>query len=273
MDLILPFLRDIHNNDNNKWYLANSQRYVEAFDRNAKYIEKLIRLIGEFDPSISRLKLYQCSFSLMRDQRIKLDDREFNDFFSGSFTRGGKHSGYASYYYQISPEPSSSGGSFLAVGIYRPNKELMDYIRREITKMPEEFDQMVKSTGFELYLKDALLRVPGGFNADPRFEPYIFMRHMLLIRRVDISWFEQEDWCERTAEVFKECKPFIDFLNRTIDLYREESPLPVGHALRPLRRLKRETMLSNADSIMDQRKESKAQFTDNLSEIDNNIED
>lgn len=273
MDLIVPFLRDIHLNDSREWYLANTERYFKAFDRNAKCIEKLIGLIGEFDPTIARLKLNQCSFSLVRDQRMKLDEREYNDFLSGSFARGGKHSGYANYYYQISPEPSSSGGSFLAVGIFRPNKELMDCIRREFTKIPEEFDEMVKRTGFTPYLKDALQRAPGGFNTDPRYVPYIFMRHMLLIRPVDISWFEQEDWCERTAEIFRECKPFIDFLNRAIDIYREDSPLPVGHALRPLKRQKRETLLNDADSIIAKRKASKAQFADISKDIESKLED
>ena len=146
MDIIVPFLRDIHANDSREWYLANTDYYFKAFDRNAQYIQKLVGLIGKFDSTIAPLKLYQCSFALIRDQRIKIDQRNYNDFLSGSFTRGGKYSGYASYYYQISPEPSSSGGSFLAVGLYRPNKELLDCFRNTILEMGlEKFDEAYKA--------------------------------------------------------------------------------------------------------------------------------
>lgn len=255
MDLIVPFLRDIHLNDNREWYLANTDYYFKAFDRNAQYIQRLVGLIGKFDSSIARLKLHQCSFSLVRDQRLKIDNRIFNDFLSGSFTRGGKYSGYASYYYQISPEPSSSGGSFLAVGLYRPNKELLDLFRKTIVEEGlDKFDTLIKSTGFNPYHKDELKRIPSKVSVDPKFEDYVYMRHILLILPLNIEWFYKEDWCERTAEVFERCKPFVDFVNRIVETYRCSSPLPVGHGLRPIKKLERDYAMSHAEEILQRRR-------------------
>jgi uncharacterized protein (TIGR02453 family) len=255
MDIIVPFLRDIHANDSREWYLANTDYYFKAFDRNAQYIQKLVGLIGKFDPTIAPLKLYQCSFALIRDQRIKIDQRNYNDFLSGSFTRGGKYSGYASYYYQISPEPSSSGGSFLAVGLYRPNKELLDCFRNTILEMGlEKFDELVKSTGFTPYKKDELKRIPIRVNVSRKYEDYLYMRHPILILPLELEWFYQEDWCERTADIFERCKPFVDFVNSVIDSYRSESPLPVGHGLRPIKKLERDYALAHADEILAKRR-------------------
>jgi uncharacterized protein (TIGR02453 family) len=240
MDLIIPFLQDIYQNDSLEWFAANKDYYVKAFDRNAQYIQQLIKLIGKFDPTIATLRLSDCCFSIERDRRIKIDDRRYNDFFSGSFTRGGKYGGYASYYYHISPEPSSSGGSFLAVGIYRPNRELLVHFKRAIAELGvEQFDKMVKRTGFKVYDKERVKRVPGAIRADKKYEHYLHTSDMLLIMPLDIEWFKQEDWCKKCAKIFEKCKPFIDFVNSAIDSYKSTSPLPVGHGLRPIKRLER----------------------------------
>lgn len=249
MDLIKPFLQDIHQNDNQEWLAANRDYYNQAFGRNAQYIKLLIELIGKFDSSVASLTLNQCSFNIERDQRIKIDDRKYNDFFSGSFTRGGKYSGYASYYYQISPEPSSSGGSFLAVGLYRPNKELLTYFKRTIVELgTQEFDAMIKRTGFKIYDKESVKRIPSNISVEKQYEHYFHMRDILLILPLEIEWFEQENWCEKTAKIFERCKPFIDFINSAVDNYRNSSALPVGHGLRPIKRVERSAILRNTDT-------------------------
>lgn len=241
MDVILPFLRDIHLNDTLEWYLAHTEEYSKAFNRNAQYIELLIEQIGKFDPSIKELQIDDCSFSLINDRKLKISERRYNDFFSGSFTREGKYSGYASYYYQISSEPSSSGGSFLAVGIYNPNKELMDYLRREFTTRGEHIVSLIRKSKFELYTRNVMKRLPSEFvDSDYRFHTYMRQRDLILIKRLDISWFRQDNWIAATAAEFQRCMPFVEFINSIVDRYRNEVPLPVGHALRPIKRSTRD---------------------------------
>lgn len=236
MDVILPFLRAVHHNDSKEWYLAHREEYLEAFRRNASSIEKLIHLIGEFDEDIAKLEVSDCSFALPRDRKLKIDDRLFNDFLSGCFYRDGKYGGWAGYYYQISPLPSSSGGSFLTVGIYQPNKELMDYFRREFIDNGDYVHKLVKETGFKPYLRDQLRRMHPGYRPKREHLDYLYLRSMMLIKPLDEWWFLRDDWHERTAEEFRRCKPFVDYVNSIIARYREESPFPVGHGLRPIPR-------------------------------------
>lgn len=241
MDIILPFLRKVQQNDSHEWLLAHHEEYLQAFSRNAYYIELLRRKIGAFDPTIAPLHLADCSFSLIADRKLKINDRKYNDFLSGSFTRDGKYGGYASYYYQISPEPSDSGGSFLAVGIYRPNPELMDYIRREFAHDGEKIVKLIRRTGFELYTKNMMKRLPSEFmDSDMRFFRYLRQRDFILIKRLDSCWFKQENWTDLAAEEFYRCSAFIKFVNGIIEKYRNKSPLPVGHALRPIKRSTRD---------------------------------
>ena len=273
MDLIKPFLQDIHQNDNQEWLAANRDYYNQAFRRNAQYIKLLIELIGKFDSSVASLTLNQCSFNIERDQRIKINDRKYNDFFSGSFTRGGKYSGYASYYYQISPEPSSSGGSFLAVGLYRPNKELLTCFKRLIVEFgTQEFDDMIKHTGFKIYDKEYVKRIPSDISVDKKYEHYFHMRDILLILPLEFEWFEQENWCKKAAKIFEKCKPFIDFVNSAVDNYRNSSALPVGHGLRPIKRLERSTIRRNANTTPTQLKRSyKLKIDDEFVDISETI--
>ena len=243
MEHIIPFLQNIHLNDNREWFMEHRKEYLYAFDHNAMYIQKLIQLIGKFDADITHLHLSDCSFALPRDSKLKIDNRTYNDFLSGCFARDGKYGGWAGYYYQISPLPSSSGGSLLAVGLYRPNKELMDYFRDEVVTNGEHIDELIRASGFEPYMRNQLRRIPSGYNINTKYRNYLYMRDMMLIKPLNIEWFMAEDWCERTAEAFSRCKPFVDYINSIIERYKRECPLPVGHGLRPIKRLHREQIL------------------------------
>lgn len=216
MDNIVTFLQGIHLNDNKEWYMANRESYAQAFYDNAQYIQQLIKLIGDFDETIRYHRLPDCSYALLRPHKLKLDTRKYNDYLGGFFARAGKNSGYGGYYYHISPLPSDSGGSLLAAGIFNPSRELLTAFRHDAEKNGATIMELIRRSGFKLLERDKFIRMPSGFNIEPEYRDLLLQRHIMIIKRVDISWFYHEKWLERTARQFRNCKPFIDYINNIV---------------------------------------------------------
>lgn len=220
MDNILTFLEGIHHNDTKEWFFANRRAYIEAFSKNAENAQKLAKLIGKYDPAIGYLRLADCSFPLPRHYKLKHSDRTYNDYFGGFFARGGKRSGYAGYYYHIAAEGSTCGDSLLAVGIFNPSREVLEWFREEAVKDGSTIMELIKASGFQLLERDRFLRLPKGMTIDEEHRELLLQRHIMLVKRVGTKWFLREDWLERTARTFKRCKPFIDYVNAIIDEHR-----------------------------------------------------
>lgn len=220
MDKIVAFLKGIHLNDNREWYLEHRLEYSYAFNTNARYIQQMAKMIGEYDINIRYLRLSDCSYALARHRKIKINKRLFNDYIGGFFARCGKHSGYAGYYYQLSPEPSDSGGSLIAVGIFNPSREVLDWFRRDAEKNGARIMELIEKSGFEILTRDKFVRLPSGYAIDEEYRDLLLMRHIMLVKRVDVKWFYHEQWMERTVRAFRRCKPFIDHINAIIDEHK-----------------------------------------------------
>ena len=217
MDNLVTFLRGIHLNDNKEWYMAHRAEYIRTFNTNARLIEQLIEHIGEFDTTIRYHRLSDCSYALLRPYKLKLDKRTYNDYIGGFFARAGKRSGYAGYYYHISPEPSDSGGSLLAAGIFNPSVKLLTAFREEAVKDGSTIMELIKASGFQLLERDRFVRLPKGMTIEAEYRTLLLQRHLMLVKRVDVSWFSHEKCAERTAQEFCRCKPFVDYLNSIVD--------------------------------------------------------
>lgn len=220
MDNILSFLKGIHLNDSKEWFFANRRAYIEAFSTNAENAQKLAKMIGKYDTAIGYLRLADCSFPLPRHYKLKHSDRTYNDYFGGFFARGGKRSGYAGYYYHIAAEGSNSGDSLLAVGIFNPSREVLEWFREDAVKNGSTINELIRATGFQLLERDRFQRLPKGMNIEEEYRDLLLQRHIMLVKRVGTKWFLGDNWVERTARTFKRCKPFIDYVNAIIDEHK-----------------------------------------------------
>ena len=220
MDKIVTFLQGIHLNDNQEWFLANRANYIQVFAQNAEYIQQLIPLIGKYDSTIKFHRLADCSYTLLHSSKEKSIKRKYNDYIGGFFARAGKNSKYAGYYYQISPEPSDSGGSLLAVGIFNPSREVLEWFREDAVKNGSTIMELIKATGFELLERDRFTRLPKGMTIEPEYRDLLLQRHIMLVKRVGTKWFYNEKWVERTARTFQRCKPFVDYVNAIVDQHK-----------------------------------------------------
>lgn len=215
---VLSFLADLHDNNNREWFMANKERYRYALDRHHAHVEQLIARIAEFDSAIEGASVANSTYRIYRDIRFSKDKLPYKDFFSAFIVRGGKRSGYGGYYLHISPKGNTWGeGSFLAAGNVCPEPYVLRSLREEIEDNAELMSRNIERSGFSLTGTTTLKRTPAGYNVEPQYEYLLRLKELCMSYPLDSEWFMHEDWIERTAELFKGCKPFLDQINRAIE--------------------------------------------------------
>ena len=220
---VLDFLSELHDNNTREWFERNKPRYREVLAKHNANVERLVELIAKFDPTVEGLRLSDCTYRIYRDVRFSKDKSPYKDFMSAFIVRGGKRSGYGGYYLHISPKGHTWGeGSFLAAGNVCPERHVLRSMREEIEDNGVQMLRNIERSGFSLDTTNALRRTPAGFNSKPETEHLLRQRELIISHPLTNVWFEQEDWLERTAELFRGCKPFLDQVNRAIEFAYEE---------------------------------------------------
>lgn len=215
---ILSFLAALHDNNNREWFDENRERYRRVLAKHQANTERLISLIAAFDPTVEGATVANSTYRIYRDTRFSKDKTPYKDFFSTFIVRGGKKSGYGGYYLHISPKGHTWGeGSFLAVGNVCPEPDVLRSLREEIEDNGVEMLRNIESSGFMLDTTNALKRTPRGYSVAPECEGLLRQRELILSHPIDNTWLLQDDWLERTAELFKRCKPFLDQVNRATE--------------------------------------------------------
>lgn len=220
---ILEFLSELHDNNCREWFEANKARYRAVLAQHNANTERLIELISRFDPTIEGLKVSDATYRIYRDTRFSKDKTPYKDFMSTFIARGGKRSGYGGYYLHISPKGNTWGeGSFLAAGNVSPEADVLRSIREEIEDNAPLMATNIEHSGFRLDNGNALRRTPRGFSVAPEYEYLLRQREIIVSRSLTSDWFLQDDWIERTAELFERCKPLLDQMNRAIEYAYEQ---------------------------------------------------
>ena len=218
MKELLSFLSELHDNNNREWFEANKPRYREALATHQANVARLIELIASFDPAVEGISVADSTYRIYRDTRFSKDKTPYKDFFSAFIVRGGKRSGYGGYYLHISPKGHTWGeGSFLAAGNVSPEPCVLKSLREEVEDSAELMARNIEMSGFTLDTTNTLKRTPRGFSVAAEYEYLLRQREFILSRSLTSEWFLRPDWLERTAELFKRCKPFLDQTNRAIE--------------------------------------------------------
>lgn len=226
MKEVLAFLSELNRNNNKEWFDANKDRYKKLRAYFDDFTGKLIAGMGEIDPQVRGLEVKDCVYRIYRDVRFSNNKDPYKTHLSAYICRGGKNSGYAGYYFHVQPkvEGGMMDGNYLTSGIYMAESPVMKSIRTEIVDNGGEFMKTVrKSKGFHMAGEDEKLkRVPNGFPADSPYAEYLKMKHLYLGMQVDDEFMTAPGLLERTLAEFKKTVDFNHFLNRAIELAKED---------------------------------------------------
>ncbi|MBO4244439.1 MAG: DUF2461 domain-containing protein [Bacteroidales bacterium] len=211
---VLDFLSQLKCNNNRDWFAAHKDTYLQINKETAEFADNMILNISQFDP-MGNLTAKDCTYRIYRDTRFSADKTPFKTHIGVYVCRGGKNSELAGYYIHFEP-----GNCMVAGGVWCPQKENLEYIRRFIYNDPQSYLSILNHKDFKgnfQLMDDKLKTAPKGYPKD--FE------HIDLIRYKSFSpfkMFTDEEFC---ADDFEDMairhlsylKPYIQYINNILE--------------------------------------------------------
>lgn len=212
----LDFLKALSEHNDKSWMDENRKLYETEKKSFEAFVSALIGEISVFDPAIGDLAPKDCIFRLNRDIRFSKDKSPYKTNFGAAMAIGGKKSNKAAYYIHIEP-----GKSFLGGGIWMPEAPVLKNIRQEIDYGFEDFQKLIKAKAFTSHFKqmdgDKLSRAPKGYEEDNPAIEYLKHKSFTVGKPLTDKEVAHKDFVQHCAEAFAAMKPFIDFLNQSVD--------------------------------------------------------
>ena len=217
---ILQFLADVKVNNNRDWFYANKGRYESIHADFERIIEQLIDAISHFDPAVSMVTVKSTLYRFHRDTRFSLDKSPYKRHLGSYINPKGKKSPHGGYYLHLEPGNCMIGG-----GAYCLDSPILKAVRMSIMNEIDQFRSIVESTQFHdlfpVIGEEHLKTMPVGFPRDFPYPQYLRPKNFAVLHHLPDEFFFQENWISEAADYFKIMKPFLDFVNETIDEFIE----------------------------------------------------
>lgn len=215
---ILRFLSSIKKNNNKAWLDANRPLYETSKEEFIGAVAEILKGISAFDNAFINLTPKECMFRLNRDVRFSKEKHPYKTNYAAYFNPAGKKGAGAGYYVHIEP-----GKSFAAAGLWQPPTEDLSKIRQEIDYNVDEWKKILGNKSFKKYfnlgfnMSDSLVRAPKGYEeTNPAIE-YLKMKNFVVSRSFTDAELQDKNFVKDLVNTFKNGKPMIDFINRSLD--------------------------------------------------------
>lgn len=216
--LVLRFLAKIAVHNDREWMAAHRAEYDEARAAFEDLTADLIRALAEVDPAVAPLTVRDCTYRFYRDTRFSPDKSPYKRHMGTYVNPRGKKSPHGGYYLHLQP-----GACEIAGGAYCLEPKLLRAVRESVVDRTDEFRAIVEESRFRTLFPviglDRVKTMPKGFPRDFPWPDYIRCKDYCVGHAVGDAFFDDPDWMERAVDEFRVMKPFLDFVNDTIDDY------------------------------------------------------
>ncbi len=209
------FLEELKDNNNRRWFQANKERY----EREVR--EPALAFIRQFAPRLRKISPYfvasteRVGGSLMRvyrDTRFGQDKTPYKTNVGIQFRHEmGRDVHAPGFYLHIEPEEC-----FLALGVWRPDRDCLDRIRQAILERPAQWRRAVRATGFQrlqfVLMGDSLKRPPRDCPADHPLIEDLKRTDYVALRDLDERTVLSADFLDCVADSFAAGRPLMRFL-------------------------------------------------------------
>ncbi len=215
---LFSFLRDISCNNNREWFHSHKAIYDELRALWLEDIDRLIAFMTLWEPLIASQSAKTAAYRFYRDIRFSQDKSPYKTFFSAAFSPYGRSTHRAAYYLQMDINPVESG---LYGGLWCPDTAMLRKIRNAIIDNIEEFEEIVNEpklcSAYPGWVSEILKTVPKGWSRNHPQAEYLRMKNFGKFCPRDEHFFNDPSWPEKTAELFSQLCPLINFLNYSLD--------------------------------------------------------
>lgn len=216
--LVLRFLARIVVHNDREWMAAHRAEYDEARAAFEDLTADLIRALAEVDPAVAPLTVRDCTYRFYRDTRFSPDKSPYKRHMGAYVNPRGKKSPHGGYYLHLQP-----GACEIAGGAYCLEPKLLRAVRESVVDRTDEFRAIVEESRFRTLFPviglDRVKTMPKGFPRDFPWPDYIRCKDYCVGHAVSDAFFDDPAWMDRAVDEFRVMKPFLDFVNDTIDDY------------------------------------------------------
>ncbi len=215
---IIPFLTELHNNNNREWFTQNKPWYQQAHSDFKLFIDDLIPHMAQTEPMLSGLMAKDCVYRIYRDVRFSKDKTPYKTHFGANIVVGGRKSNKAGFYVHIEPTGTSIAGG----GIYMPQPAVLKALRTEFYHVPEELIEILEAPEFKKYFKslwaDNMLKLaPKGFPKDFEHIGLLKYKSYVAVGELSKNDLTHNNLLVKIIEMHKALYPLNRLINTIID--------------------------------------------------------
>lgn len=216
---LFDYLGRLCTNNSREWFKSNREEYDRLRRLWLDDLGRLIAAMSEWEPGLRNLEPRRAAYRIYRDTRFSPDKTPYKTYFSASMTPPPDISSRAGYYLQMGPSNDGSVGLF--AGIWCPESAVLRKLRTAIVDNIEEWESIVSDpqvmSRFTIFSSSQLKTVPRGYDKNHPQARWLRMKDYGLNAALSPDFFLDPDWPLKASEILRHSKPFVDFLNYSID--------------------------------------------------------
>lgn len=213
----ITFLTKLSKNNNKPWFDKNREAYETAKEDFESLVTEILNGLAVTEPLFKEQKAKDSVFRIYRDVRFAKDKTPYKAHLAAGFSKGGRKFPGAGYYLHIEP----GGKTFAGGGLWMPDAPLLKSIRQEIDYNYKEFKKIIEDKKFNKTLDkvngEQLKTLPQGYSADNPAIEYLKMKSFVTGRNFPDADITGKGFPKKVVEVFDTMRPFVDFLNRSLE--------------------------------------------------------
>jgi uncharacterized protein (TIGR02453 family) len=170
------------------------------------------------DPSLEMLEVKNCTFRINRDVRFAKDKSPYKTNLGVWLSAGAKNAEASGYYLHI-----ENGISFVGGGLYCPQPDQLQKIRKEIHFFYDDLVEIVNEEGFKSNYqnlnrdeKSTLKNPPKGYDKEDPAVEFLKLKSFTATQKFDSKLVTQKDFVPMMVEKMIALKPFNNFIDRAL---------------------------------------------------------
>ncbi|MEY5042726.1 MAG: hypothetical protein RLZZ414_2290 [Bacteroidota bacterium] len=213
----LKFLEQLKNNNSKEWMDENKVLFHQNRDAFWKDAEDILGFVKTLEPRMVNLELKNCIFRQNRDIRFSANKNPYKINFSEYYAIGGKKSILPGYYIHIEPN-----ASFLAAGLWMPEKEVLRKVREEIDYSGDEFLNILNEPDFKKsfseLMDDQLKTAPKNYPKDHIYAQVLKYKSFIVQFPLKDSEIKNKSYIQTTKQKFQLAQNFVNYLTKAIEV-------------------------------------------------------
>jgi len=203
---IFSFLNELQLNNNRDWFEKNKLRFANIQNKIKNFSSIIVEELNKHD-NIENYKI----FRIYRDIRFSKNKTPYKINFGISFKRR-TPSLRGGYYLHIKPKQS-----FVAVGFFKPNKDDLLRIRKELEFNSDDFREIINENSFKRNWGDIdgdqVKTSPRGFLKDDPNIDLIRMKRYLFVKKYSDDLVISSNFITNLSDDFISIRPFLDYMS------------------------------------------------------------